>query len=1101
MEQHKKAQEQPSIPQMQGMPKMIDNVTLRLKDDLKETVTKKSKLRIAAACFSIYAYEELKKSLTGIEELRFIFTSPTFTTDKAEKSRREFYIPRLNREKSLYGTEFEVRLRNELTQKAIAKECAEWIRQKVTFKSNTTDQVMSGFLNVITPEEQYTYLPFNEFTTVGLGCERGNYAYNFTQRLSYPMSKNYIDLFDQLWNDRQHFQDVTDQVIENITAVYNENSPEFIYFVTLYNIFSEFLEDISDDVLPNEATGFKDSKIWNMLYSFQKDAALAIINKLEKYNGCILADSVGLGKTFTALAVIKYYESRNKSVLVLCPKKLANNWNTYRDNYTNNPLVEDRLNYDVLYHTDIGRTSGYSNGIDLSRLRWDNYDLIVIDESHNFRNGGKLDSEDDEKDNRYAILMKQVIRKGVKTKVLMLSATPVNNRFNDLKNQLQLAYEGDSSQIDSKLKTTRSIDEIFRNAQKAFNTWSKWEPEERTTDNLLKMLDFDFFEVLDSVTIARSRKHIEKYYDTSAIGRFPERLAPISHRPHLTDLKGAISYNEIFEQLTRLNLDIYRPTHYILPSRMDKYAELYGDNKVNIGFTQANREMGIRRLMAINLMKRMESSVYSFNLTLRRIKDLIDNTISLIDHYELYVGTKIDLTDISDADEYDLDDQNSADFASIGKKVQIDLADMDRISWRAALAEDQEILELLTLLVDDITPEHDSKLQKLLEVITEKIWHPINDGNQKILIFTAFADTAMYLYDQVSGFVKKNFGLNTAVITGSVEGRTTAKLKKADMNTILTCFSPVSKDKTLLNMGNLPDIDILIATDCISEGQNLQDCDYLINYDIHWNPVRIIQRFGRIDRIGSRNQVIQLVNFWPDITLDEYINLKSRVETRMKIVDLTATGDDNILSDEEKHDLEYRKAQLKRLQEEVVDIEEMSSGISIMDLGLNEFRMDLVEYSKHHPELERTPMGLHAVTSSTEDCPPGVIFVLKNRTQSVNVDNRNRLHPFYMVYISENGEIICDYLQPKKLLDTMRLLCKGKDKPMEALYHRFNEETNDGRNMDEISELLSEAIDSIIDVKEESDIDSLFQPGGTSALLSEVSGLEDFELICFLVVK
>lgn len=1080
---------------------MIDNVTLRLKDDLKETVTKKSKLRIAAACFSIYAYEELKKSLTGIEELRFIFTSPTFTTDKAEKSRREFYIPRLNREKSLYGTEFEVRLRNELTQKAIAKECAEWIRQKVTFKSNTTDQVMSGFLNVITPEEQYTYLPFNEFTTVGLGCERGNYAYNFTQRLSYPMSKNYIDLFDQLWNDRQHFQDVTDQVIENITAVYNENSPEFIYFVTLYNIFSEFLEDISDDVLPNEATGFKDSKIWNMLYNFQKDAALAIINKLEKYNGCILADSVGLGKTFTALAVIKYYESRNKSVLVLCPKKLANNWNTYRDNYTNNPLVEDRLNYDVLYHTDIGRTSGYSNGIDLSRLRWDNYDLIVIDESHNFRNGGKLDSEDDEKDNRYAILMKQVIRKGVKTKVLMLSATPVNNRFNDLKNQLQLAYEGDSSQIDSKLKTTRSIDEIFRNAQKAFNTWSKWEPEERTTDNLLKMLDFDFFEVLDSVTIARSRKHIEKYYDTSAIGRFPERLAPISHRPHLTDLKGAISYNEIFEQLTRLNLDIYRPTHYILPSRMDKYAELYGDNKVNIGFTQANREMGIRRLMAINLMKRMESSVYSFNLTLRRIKDLIDNTISLIDHYELYVGTKIDLTDISDADEYDLDDQNSADFASIGKKVQIDLADMDRISWRAALAEDQEILELLTLLVDDITPEHDSKLQKLLEVITEKIWHPINDGNQKILIFTAFADTAMYLYDQVSGFVKKNFGLNTAVITGSVEGRTTAKLKKADMNTILTCFSPVSKDKTLLNMGNLPDIDILIATDCISEGQNLQDCDYLINYDIHWNPVRIIQRFGRIDRIGSRNQVIQLVNFWPDITLDEYINLKSRVETRMKIVDLTATGDDNILSDEEKHDLEYRKAQLKRLQEEVVDIEEMSSGISIMDLGLNEFRMDLVEYSKHHPELERTPMGLHAVTSSTEDCPPGVIFVLKNRTQSVNVDNRNRLHPFYMVYISENGEIICDYLQPKKLLDTMRLLCKGKDKPMEALYHRFNEETNDGRNMDEISELLSEAIDSIIDVKEESDIDSLFQPGGTSALLSEVSGLEDFELICFLVVK
>ena len=1091
----------PVFPQMPGMPKTIDNVTLRVKDDLEETITRKSKLRIAAACFSIYAYEELKKSLSDIDELKFIFTSPTFTTDKAEKSKREFYIPRLNREQSLYGTEFEVRLRNELTQRAIARECAEWIRQKATFKSNTTDQVVPGFMNVVTDQDQYTYMPFNEFTTVGLGCERGNYAYNFTQRLSYPMSKSYIDLFEQLWNDKQHFQDVTDQVIENITAVYNENSPEFIYFVTLYNIFNEFLDDISEDTLPNEATGFKNSKIWGMLFNFQRDAALAIISKLEKFNGCILADSVGLGKTFTALAVIKYYESRNKSVLVLCPKKLANNWNTYRDNYTNNPLVEDRFNYDVLFHTDLGRTHGTSNGIDLSRLRWDNYDLVVIDESHNFRNGGKLDSESDEKDNRYTTLMKQVIRKGVKTKVLMLSATPVNTRFNDLKNQLQLAYEGDSSQIDSKLKTTRSIDEIFRNAQKAFNTWSKWEPCDRTTDNLLKMLDFDFFEVLDSVTIARSRKHIEKYYDTSSIGKFPERLAPISHRPHLTDLKDAISYNEIFEQLTKLNLDIYRPSHYILPSRMEKYAALYGDKQGKIGFNQVGREMGIRRLMAINLMKRMESSVYSFNLTLCRIKELIDTTIDSIDDFEASAGAKINLTDITDADEYDLDDQNSDDFAAFGKKVQIDLADMDRISWRAELVKDQEILELLTLMVADITPAHDSKLQELLTVLREKVTHPINPGNRKVIIFTAFADTAMYLYEHVSNVMQDEFGLHTAVVTGSVDGRTTARLKKADMNTILTCFSPISKDKALLNMGNLPDIDILIATDCISEGQNLQDCDYLINYDIHWNPVRIIQRFGRIDRIGSKNSVIQLVNFWPDITLDEYINLKSRVETRMKIVDMTATGDDNILSDEEKHDLEYRKAQLKRLQEEVVDIEEMSTGISIMDLGLNEFRMDLLEYIKQHPEVEHTPMGLHAVAPASSECPSGVIFVLKNRTQSVNVDNRNRLHPFYMVYISEDGEVICDYLQPKKLLDTMRLVCKGRDKPIEVLYHRFNEETNDGRSMGDISELLSEAINSIIDVKEESDIDSLFSPGGTSALLSAVSGLEDFELICFLVLK
>ena len=1075
---------------------LINNTTKTLKDDLAVEIKKGSKLSIAAACFSIYAFQELKEHLSQIDALRFIFTSPTFVTEKARKEKREFYIPRLTRERNLYGTEFEIKLRNELAQKAIARECAEWIKQKVTFKSNVSDKSIQGQIVV----DEVGYTPINNFTTVELGCEKGN-VISTTIVKDASLARTLLADFNEIWNDSKLLQVVTDEVIDSITAAYNENSPDFIYFVTLYNIFNEFLEDVSEDVLPNEATGFQDSKVWNMLFNFQRDAVLAIINKLEKYNGCILADSVGLGKTFTALAVIKYYESRNKSVLVLCPKKLANNWNTYRDNYVNNPLAEDRLNYKVLYHTDLGRTHGFSNGTDLSRLRWDTYDLVVVDESHNFRNGGKLESDDDSKDNRYVTLLKQVIRKGVKTKVLMLSATPVNTRFNDLKNQLQLAYEGDSSLLDSKLKTSRSIDEIFRNAQKAFNTWSKWEPYDRTTDNLLRMLDFDFFEVLDSVTIARSRKHIEKYYDTASIGKFPERLPPKSCRPHLTDLKDAISYNEIFEQLTNLNLDIYRPSHYILPSRMEKYAELYGDNKVNIGFTQANREQGIRRLMAINLMKRMESSVYSFNLTLGRIKALIENTINAIDSYENRVGTKISLTDISDADEYDLDDQNSDDFAVIGKKVQIDLADMDRLSWRNMLAKDQEILELLTLLVGDITPEHDSKLQELLADLKNKVEHPINAGNKKVIIFTAFADTAMYLYDHVSSFMLKKFGLHTAVITGSVDGRTTAKLKNADMNTILTCFSPRSKDRDLFS--NIPkaDIDILIATDCISEGQNLQDCDYLINYDIHWNPVRIIQRFGRVDRIGSKNKVIQLVNFWPDITLDEYINLKSKVETRMKIVDMTATGDDNLLSSEEKTDLEYRKAQLKRLQEEVVDIEDMTTGVSIMDLGLSEFRLDLLEYIKRHPEIDKTPFGLHAVVPASEENPAGVIYVLKNRTDSVNIDHQNRLHPFYMVYIGNDGEVICDHLSPKQMLDKMRFLCKGKTEPIPEAYKPFNKETRDGKNMSQYSKLLGDAIASIIEVKEASDIDSFLGGGQVSFLSNEIKGLDDFELICFLVVR
>jgi len=1078
---------------------LIDNKSKTLRDDLATEIRKDSKLSIAAACFSIYAFQELKKELQDIDELRFIFTSPTFVTEKAKKEKREFYIPRLHRERSLYGTEFEVKLRNELTQKAIAKECADWIRKKVTFKSNITSENMMGFINL----DDKNYMPVTGFTTVDLGCERGNNAYNMVQKTEAPFSTAYIELFNSLWNDNTKMQVVTDEVIENITAAYQENAPDFIYFVTLYNIFNEFLEDISEDVLPNEATGFKNSKIWNMLYNFQKDAALAIINKLEKYNGCILADSVGLGKTFTALSVIKYYENRNKTVLVLCPKKLANNWNTYKDNYVNNPIASDRLRYDVLYHTDLNRTHGRSNGLDLDRLNWGNYDLVVIDESHNFRNGGKLveNPEEDSKDNRYVTLMKKVIRSGVKTKVLMLSATPVNNRFLDLKNQLALAYEGHTDYIDEKLNTSRSIDEIFRNAQRAFNTWSKWEPADRTTENLLKMLDFDFFEVLDSVTIARSRKHIQKYYDTSDVGTFPTRLKPISLRPHLTDLKKAINYNEIFEQLMLLSLSIYTPTHYILSSKMDKYAELYGDNKVNVGFTQANREQGIRRLTAINLMKRMESSVYSFNLTLKRIKDLIENTINTIDLFDKYSGVNLDLTDISNIDEFDEEDQNTEDLFSLGKKVKIDLADMDYISWRESLEKDADTLELLTYMIEDITPEHDAKLQELYRVIDHKMAHPINEGNKKIIIFTAFADTASYLYDHVSVYVKTQYGLNSAMVTGSVEGRTTCPKLRSDLNTVLTCFSPISKDRDLFDGIPKEDIDILIATDCISEGQNLQDCDYLINYDIHWNPVRIIQRFGRIDRIGSRNKVIQLVNFWPDVTLDDYINLKAKVETRMKIVDMTATGDDNLLSDEEKTDLEYRKAQLKRLQDEVVDIEDMTTGISIMDLGLNEFRLDLLDYIKTHDDLDKTPFGLHAVVPANEEMPAGVIYVLKNRSNSVNINNQNRLHPFYMVYISNDGEVVCDHLSPKDMLDKMRYLCKGKTEPLPQVYKPFNKETRDGKDMSKFSDLLGKAIASIIEVNEENDMDSFLVGRQVSFLTNEIKGLDDFELICFLVVR
>ena len=1074
---------------------IFNNTTNIVRDDLEKRISAGSRISVAAACFSMYAYQELKDQLEKIDSFRFIFTSPTFIREFAEKQKREFFIPRLNRENSLYGTEFEIRLRNELTQRSIARECAQWIREKAVFKSNVTNENMGGFMTVDNAEEQSAYMPINGFTTVDIGCERGNNTYNMVNRMEAPFATQYIQLFDTIWNDREKVQDVTETIITNIATAYNENSPEFIYFMLLYHVFSEFLEDISEDVLPNEGTGFKQSKIWSMLYDFQRDAVLAIINKLEQYNGCILADSVGLGKTFTALAVVKYYENRNKSVLVLCPKKLAENWNTYKDNYVNNPIAIDRLNYDVLFHTDLSRKGGFSNGLDLDRLNWGNYDLVVIDESHNFRNGAGTHANTQE--NRYVRLMEKIIRAGVKTKVLMLSATPVNNRFNDLKNQLAIAYEGNADYINDKLNTKKPIDEIFRQAQKAFNAWGQLDPEHRTTDALLRLLDFDFFEVLDSVTIARSRKHIEKYYNSAEIGKFPERLKPITLRPDLTDLNAAINYNEIYEQLMLLSLVIYTPSNYIFPSKLDKYMDMTHNKGNNL--TQRGREQGIRRLMSINILKRLESSAHSFKLTLTRILDLITKTIAAIDHFEQFGSADLDMYEASEND-FDMDDDNT-DFFTVGNKVKIDLADMDYKTWRDELRRDAETLELLILMVSDITPEHDTKLQTLFALLDAKMEHPINEGNKKVLIFSAFSDTAEYLYDNVSAFMKQKYGLDTAMITGSVEGRTTVRGLKATLNNVLTCFSPISKNKDLLMPNNPAEIDILIATACISEGQNLQDCDYLVNYDIHWNPVRIIQRFGRIDRIGSKNQYIQLVNFWPNVTLDDYINLKERVETRMKISVMTSTGDDDLINPEEKGDLEYRKQQLKRLQEEVVDIEDMSSGISIMDLGLNEFRLDLLEYVKHHDDLSSKPKGLHAVVPADDENPQGVIFVLRNINNSVNIDNQNRIHPFYMVYIGNDGEIICDYLNPKKLMDTVRLLCRGHSTPITALCNAFNAETDDGRNMAGMSELLSEAINSIIDVKEESDIDSLFSAGGTSALMSEISGLEDFELICFLVVK
>ncbi len=1083
----------------------IDNRSRLLGDDLKKEIKQGSKIKIVASYFSIYAYEALKEQLNNIEELEFIFPTPTFVNDgikdKLKKEKREYFIPKHMRENSLYGTEFEIRLRNQLTQRVIAKECAEWVRNKVVFKSNTTDNGLQNFIYVDNGEKKFCYMPVNGFTSVDLGYEKDNMMIQgIVKGDDESFTKLFFNQFKNIWDDNEKLEDVTSSIADYISSAYTDNSPEFIYFVTLYNIFSEFLSDImSEDFLPNEGTGFKSSIIWNKLYNFQRDGVIGVINKLEKYNGCILADSVGLGKTFTALGVMKYYSLRNKNILVLSPKKLANSWNKYRDNVKTNIFYKDRIHFDVLYHTDLGRKRGYSNGHDLTSFNWDNYDLVVIDESHNFRNANSYR----DKETRYDFLLNKVMKSGVKTKVLMLSATPVNNRFNDLKNQLALAYGDDYEDFNSKLDTSKNVDTILKNAQQAFNEWSKKPKEERKASDLMNILDIDFSILLDNVTIARSRKHITKYYDTADIGKFPRRRKPISYSCDLGKKDEVLEYGDIFEQLMSLTMAVYAPMDYVLPSKIAKYEELYDTTVGRATLKQVDREKALQRLMSINMLKRLESCVDSFRITLKKVSKINEDTLNSIKAYELNKAKSSFVANQVDEDDFDNEDFDLGDDSTLGK-VKIDFADMDLILWKKNLLKDLETLNGLYEIMEWISPEKDLKLQKLIDVIEDKIEHPFNEDNKKILIFSAFADTANYLYENLAPLMLSRYGLKSARIEGGTKGNATNAGGDKDTERLLTLFSPISKERDIIypeDKNN--DIDILIATDCVSEGQNLQDCDICINYDIHWNPVRIVQRFGRIDRIGSKNEYVQLINFWPNCSLDEYINLNSRVENRMALVDATATGDDNIIASEQA-DLDYRKDQLQKLKDgDLQDLEDVDGSITITDLGLNEFRMDMISYIKEHGEPKNIPHGLYAVIEHDDSLgiPKGVIYVLKNRNPGVNINRQNRLHPYYLVYLDEDGNVIRNHMEVKQILDIIRKASKHIDKPIAKLCAAFNKETKDGYKMDKYSKLLDDSIASIIDVKESNDLSSLFNDGSDVLYEGSIKGLDDFELITFFVVK
>ena len=1086
---------------------LLDNKTKLLGDDLRSEMSPGSKVKIVASFFSIYAFETLKKELESIDELEFIFPAPTFVSEgikgAVKKEAKEFYIPKQIRESSLYGTEFEIRLRNQLTQRVIARECAEWVKNKVKFKSNITARGLQNFIYVDNKNKKIAYTPIQGFTAVDLGYEQNNMYYQgIMKQDDESYSSYFFNQFKTIWNDDDKLEDVTEAVIDYIATAYKENAPEFIYFITLYNIFSEFLQDsMLDDTFPDELTGYQNSLIWKKLYSFQKDGAIGVINKLEKYNGCILADSVGLGKTFTALAVMKYYSSRNKNILVLSPKKLGENWNRYKTNSKTNIFFSDHIRFDVLYHTDLGRTRGYSNGINLQNFNWDNYDLVVIDESHNFRNNAPFR----EKETRYSFLLNKVLKSGVKSKVLMLSATPVNNRFTDLKNQIALAYGDDQDGFNEKLDTKNTVAEILRQAQRAFNNWTKLPKSERSAKELMKSLDIDFSILLDNVTIARSRKHVTKYYDVSEIGDFPKRLKPKSFYTDIANKDDSIGYRNIYNELINLTMGVYAPTAYIQPSKLSKYEKIYDIDVAGMPtLKQSNREKALQRLMTINMLKRLESCVDSFRITILNVKSASDKTMDLIEEFEqngrinsIHELENVEIDNFED-DDFDMFEEGG----TIGK-IKIDFKDMDLRRYKTDLQHDIDALEALYDIMSYITPEKDLKLQKLIEEVVRKIENPINEGNKKVLIFSAFADTTNYLYEHLSKFVKAKYGLNSARIQGSSNGNTSTIPGSKDTDRLLTMFSPISKDRDLIFQNEKYDIDLLIATDCVSEGQNLQDCDTCINYDIHWNPVRIVQRFGRIDRIGSKNKQIQLINFWPNISLDEYIKLNARVENRMVLVDATATADDNILS-QEQIDLDYRAVQLKKLQEgSLQDLEDVDGQITITDLGLNEFKMDMIQYIKVHGEPSNIPNGLYAVVAENlnKNVQKGTIFVLRNRNDGINIEKQNRLHPYYLLYLKDNGEVIVDHSDPKQILDILRTSCKHQLEPIKELCALMNKETNDGYKMDKYSKLLKDAVKAIVHGEEKTDLASIFTTSSTALFEGNISGLDDFELITFVVVK
>jgi hypothetical protein len=1065
--------------------KLIPNAgTNRVVDLIQPLLAPGRRLDLLTPAASLFAFEALREGASSLAGVRLV-------------------LPHEQADLALQGTEADRASRNRLQAPRLAKLLADWLRSKAEVR-RAAGSIPQGLAVVRGPDGEPLQAVHGAFglTTDGLGLTPGN-PLSFIQASESPQEGQMLaQWFDVQWAALAAQPDAQASLLTQLDELASPRDPMGIYAAVLYHLFQSDSQDMDEDRIVKAATGIRNTVVWKKLYKFQRDGVVGAIDKLERFGGCIIADSVGLGKTFEALAIIKYHELRNDRVLVLCPKRLRDNWTLYKANDQRNILASDRLNYDVLNHTDLSRDGGMSGDIDLTHINWGNYDLVVIDESHNFRN---KKSPKQGNETRYDRLMRKIIREGVKTRVLMLSATPVNNRLADLKNQIAFVTEGDDTALFD--HGIPSIESTTRRAQKAFNRWLELPEAERTPPLLVEMLGFDYFSLLDHLTIARSRRHIEKYYGTAETGRFPSRLPPINIKADVDKAGEFQSIKEINLEIRRLKLASYAPLRYVKEGKLAAYDEKYstairGGESI---FRQVDREESLIHLMRVNLLKRMESSVWSFGLTVgRQLKD-VDATLARLASYKAgSAGAEDEFEEIDIAD-VDIDDP-AFEPLLVGRKIKVLLSDLDLAKWRQDLTEDRNRLATLNAAAVQVNAERDDKLGKLRDLIAEKVRNPINAGNRKVIVFTAFADTAEYLYDHLADWAKTHLKVDAALVTGSGRNRSTLPALRRDLSTILTTFSPRSKERPA-SLAHEGELDLLIATDCISEGQNLQDCDCLVNYDIHWNPVRIIQRFGRIDRIGSPNTSIQLANFWPNMELEEYINLEQRVSGRMVLLDISATGEENIIeqqSGDPMNDLEYRRKQLLKLQDAVIDLEDLSSGVSITDLTLTDFRIDLARYLKAHPgKLEGMPLGACAVTSTHDaDVPPGILFCLRaeGAAAAKAVDPGYPLAPVYLVHVGEQGAVLLPYTQAKHALDRLKRLSMGRDLPDAGAVARHAKATRSGDDMRHAQDLLAAAVASVVGKNEERAAASLFSPGGTHAIKGEFAGMNDFEVLAYLVV-